>query len=158
PLSADVSQNELVILVHKGNPHGIKTLQDLAKPGLRVGVGHEKQCAMGWLTERTLREGGVKNEVMSNVTVQSPTGDYLVNQLKTHSLDAVVVYLSNAAGAGDDVQAIRIEGLPCSIATQPYGVAKGSPHKYLMQRLYDRLLSAESQNLFQDFGFGWKGG
>lgn len=81
PAPIDVSQNELVILVQKGNPHNIKSLKDLAKEGLRVGVGHEKQCAMGWLTQNTLREGGVEQEVMANVKVQSPTGDMLVNQM-----------------------------------------------------------------------------
>ena len=41
PESVDVSQNELVILVQKGNPHDISSLRDLTKKGLRVGVGHE---------------------------------------------------------------------------------------------------------------------
>ena len=78
PESVDVSQNELVILVKKGNPEGIGSLKDLTREGLRVGIGHEKQCAMGWLTQTTFREGGVQKEVMKNVTVQTPTGDMLV--------------------------------------------------------------------------------
>ena len=83
PSPVDVSQNELVILVQKGNPHHVAELKDLAREGLRVGIGHEKQCAMGWLTQNTLKEGGVLQEVMHNVTVQTPTGDMLVNQLRT---------------------------------------------------------------------------
>ncbi len=63
PESQAVSRNELVILVRKGNPHGIRSLKDLAKDGLRIGIGHEKQCAMGWLTQRTFAEGGVREEV-----------------------------------------------------------------------------------------------
>jgi molybdenum ABC transporter molybdate-binding protein len=73
PQPANVSQNELVILVKKGNPHQIRSLADLTKAGLRVGVGHEKQCAMGWLTQRTFDESGLKTEVMKNVVVQTPT-------------------------------------------------------------------------------------
>ncbi len=72
PEPVDVSQNELVILVQKGNPHNIKSLKDLAKEGLRVGVGHEKQCAMGWLTQNTLREGGVEQEVMPTSRFNRP--------------------------------------------------------------------------------------
>src|SRR5438105_4206483 len=34
-----VSSNQLVILVHKGNPHHVRRLKDLGKPGLRVGIG-----------------------------------------------------------------------------------------------------------------------
>ena len=128
PDSVPVSQNELVILVQKGNPHGIRSLRDLSKDGLRVGIGHAKQCAMGWLTQRTFAEGGVQEEVMPNVTVQSPTGDMLVNQLRTGSLDAAVAYLSNAAGAAEFLDAIRIVDIQCSIATQPWAVASESPY------------------------------
>jgi ABC-type molybdate transport system substrate-binding protein len=155
---AAISENELVILVHKGNPHAIASLKDLTKPGLRVGIGHEKQCAMGWLTQRTLTEAGLTTGVMPNVTVQSPTGDMLVNQLRTGSLDAAIVYISNAAGAGDAFDALRIENIPCSKATQPYAVAEDSRHGQLAGRLFERLVSAESRARFEQWGFRWQGG
>src|SRR5262249_50084523 len=82
----------------KGNPHKVTRLADLGKPGLRVGIGHEKQCAMGVITQKTLAEDRTTELVMKNVKVQSPTGDMLVNQMLTGSLDAVVVYGSNRAG------------------------------------------------------------
>ena len=37
PEPIDVSQNELVIAVQKGNPHEIASLRDLTKEGLRGG-------------------------------------------------------------------------------------------------------------------------
>jgi molybdate transport system substrate-binding protein len=155
PESTDVSQNELVIIVQKGNPHGIKSLQDLSKPGLKVGVGHEKQCAMGWLTQNTFREAGVTTEIMENVKVQVPAGDMLVNQMQTGALDASVVYLSNAAGAGDFLDAIRIEGLKCSVATQPFAIAIDSPRGQTASRLFQKICSVESQSTFQAEGFRW---
>ncbi|MEY4178682.1 MAG: hypothetical protein RLY70_2256 [Planctomycetota bacterium] len=155
PESQAVSRNELVILVRKGNPHGIRSLKDLAKDGLRIGIGHEKQCAMGWLTQRTFAEGGVREEVMKNVAVQTPTGDMLVNQMRSGSLDAAVAYLSNAAGAGDTLDAIRIQGLACAVAEQPFGIAKDSPYPRLAERLLDAIRSAESQGRFEKEGFRW---
>ncbi|HVX59930.1 MAG TPA: substrate-binding domain-containing protein [Pirellulales bacterium] len=155
PSSETVSQNELVILVKKGNPHGIKSLKDLSKAGLRVGIGHEKQCAMGWLTQRTFAESGLQTEVMKNVVVQTPTGDMLVNQMRSGSLDAAVVYLSNAAGAAEYLDAIRIQGIPCSIATQPYGVAKDSNHRQLGERLLRAIRTESSKEKFANEGFRW---
>ncbi len=152
----DVSMNELVIMVLKGNPLGIQTLRDLARNGLRVGVGHEKQCAMGWLTQNTLREDGVQKEVMENVTVQSPTGDMLVNQLRTGSLDAAIAYLSNAAGSAEFLDAIQIKGLSCAVATQPFAVADGAPNKQLAERLFQKICSQDSKEIFQAAGFRWK--
>ncbi len=156
PRPTDVSMNELVILVQKGNPLDIKTLRDVAKQGIKVGVGHEKQCAMGWLTQNTLREGGIQKEVMENVTVQSPTGDMLVNQLRAGSLDAAIVYLSNATGSAEYLDAIQIKGLACAVATQPFAVAEGSPNAHLAERLFQRICSAESREIFEGEGFRWQ--
>jgi molybdate transport system substrate-binding protein len=155
PGAEDVSQNELVILVKKGNPFALASLRDLAKDGLRVGIGHEKQCAMGWLTQRTFREGGVQAEVMKNVVVQSPTGDMLVNQMRSGSLDAAVAYLSNAAGSAEYLDAIRIQGLPCSVATQPFGTSKESKNKRLTERLLHTIRADTSQQRFKSEGFRW---
>ncbi|NND99990.1 MAG: molybdate ABC transporter substrate-binding protein [Pirellulaceae bacterium] len=158
PQPVPVSENELVILVQKGNPHKIGSLRDLSRPGLRVGVGHEKQCAMGWITQNTFREGGVQKEVMANVTVQTPTGDMLVNQLQTGSLDAAVAYLSNAAGAGDSLDAIEIQDIDCSTATQPWAVATDSKYPETASRLFKKICSADSQDVFAAEGFRWKVG
>lgn len=155
PGSEDISRNELVILVKKGNPFGLASLKDLAKPNLRVGIGHEKQCAMGWLTQRTFQEGGVQAEVMNNVVVQTPTGDMLVNQMRSGSLDAAVAYLSNAAGSADFLDAIRIQGLPCSVATQPFGTARDSRNKRLTERLLQAIRDDNSRQRFSSEGFGW---
>lgn len=155
PESEDISQNELVILVKKGNPLGIGTLRDLGKTGLRVGIGHEKQCAMGWITQRTFSEGGVTSEIMKNVAVQTPTGDMLVNQMRSGSLDAAVAYLSNAAGSAEFLDAIRIQGLPCSVATQPFGTAKDSHNKRTMERLLQAIRAESSQHTFDQEGFRW---
>ena len=151
-----VSRNELAILVQKGNPHQIAGLRDLTKSGLRVGIGHEKQCAMGWITQKTFEESGLKTKIMENVTVQTPTGDMLVNQLRTGSLDAVVAYLSNAAGSGEFLDAVRIEGIPCSTATQPWAVARKTRYPRLAERLFRQISSADSQAIFAAEGFRWQ--
>ncbi len=155
PNSQAVSQNELVILVKKGNPLGVKSLKDLAKEGLRVGIGHEKQCAMGWITQKTFTESGLKTELMKNVVVQTPTGDMLVNQMRSGSLDAAVAYLSNAAGSADFLDAIRIQGIPCSVATQPYAVSKNSGHRQLGERLLQAIQAESSKEKFMSEGFRW---
>lgn len=152
---SDISSNQLVIMVHKGNPRGIKSLKDLGKPGLKIGVGHEKQCALGALTATTLNEAGQYTQVRRNVAVESPTGDMLVNQLRTGSLDAVIAYISNAASSGDLLEAIAID-IPCATATQPMAVSKDSANKQITMRLMDAIKSQESRKRFTAYGFGWK--
>lgn len=154
--AVELSTNQLVILVHKGNPEGIKTLRDLGKPGLKIGVGHEQQCALGVLTQRTLAEARLKDPVMKNVKVQFPTGDLLVNELRVKALDAVIAYISNAAGFGDELEAMSID-IPCAIAVQPAAVGKDSKQKHLTGRLLAAIRSGESRERFESKGFKWQG-
>lgn len=152
----DISGNQLVILVKKGNPHGVKTLRDLGKPGLRVGVGHEKQCALGVLTQTTLEFEKLQSQVMKNVQVQAPTGDMLVNQLRTGSLDAVIAYKSNAVEAADELDAYPVNDIPCALATQPLATGKTTAYPQLTRRLMDTLRTPVSAQRFRDNGFEWK--
>jgi ABC-type molybdate transport system substrate-binding protein len=152
---ATISSNQLVIFVHKGNPHHIESLDDLGQPGLKIGVGHEKQCAMGALTQETLKQGRAHHRVMKNVKVQSPTGDMLINQLLTGSLDAAIAYISNGANAADKLEAIPLD-IPCAVAVQPIAIGKDSDYKQLTRRLVDAILSRESRERFESYGFHWR--
>jgi fructoselysine-6-P-deglycase FrlB-like protein len=93
---------------------------------------------------------------MANVEVQSPTGDMLVNKMKARALDAAVVYLSNSAGAGDSLDAVRIQGLDCSIAVQPFAIRPDSPNGQTASRLFQQICSTESKDSFAAKGFRWK--
>ena len=79
----------------------------------------------------------------------------LVNQMRSGSLDAAVAYLSNAAGSVEHLDAIRIQGLPWSVATQPFATAKDSPHKQTMVRLLAAIRAESSQQRFSQEGFRW---
>lgn len=92
---------------------------------------------------------------MKNVVVQTPTGDMLVNQMRSGSLDAAVAYLSNAAGSADALDAIRIQGIPCSVARQPFGIAQATAHPQLAERLLHAIRSDSSHERFTREGFRW---
>lgn len=112
--------------------------------------------AKGWLTQRTFNEGGVTETMMKSVVAQVPTGDMLVNFMLAGSVDAAVVHLSNAVGAGDKLDAIAIQDIQYTIATQPFAIKKGTPYKQLLERLHATLRSVESQSRFEDEGFKWQ--
>ena len=153
----DISSNQLVIVVHKGNPKNLRSLKDLGTPGLQIGVGHEQQCALGAITQQTLAEAGLRDPVNKNIAVRSPAGDLLINQLRAAptSLDAVIAYISNTAGLSD-IEAYTVEGIPCATVIQPIAVGKDSKHKQLASRLMDAIRSRESQDRFAAYGFGWE--
>jgi molybdate transport system substrate-binding protein len=153
--ATNVSTNQLVITVKKGNPKKVFELIDLATPGLRVGVGHEQQCALGALTKETFIRTGVYAKVIKNVVVQSPTGDMLVNQLRVGSLDVVVAYRSNVMPFADELEGIPITGIPCATPSQPIAVSKNSAHPEMGRLLMAFLRKDESRRRFEKLGFGW---
>ena len=80
----------------------------------------------------------------------------LVNQLRTGSLDAAVAYLSNAAGSVEHLDAVQIQDIKCSVATQPFAISPTTRYPHLAARLFDALRSSESQSAFEAEGFRWK--
>jgi ABC-type molybdate transport system substrate-binding protein len=161
----NVSNNQLMIVVRKGNPHKIADLLDLGKPGLKVGIGHEHQCALGSLTKETFIRTGTYAKVLKNVVVQSPTGDFLVNQLFVSGekgLDVVIAYRSNILPYPDKVEGIpiptKIDGkdIPCATPAQPIAVSKSSKYPELSRRLTEFLQAKESRQRFEKLGFGWE--
>jgi molybdate transport system substrate-binding protein len=157
--AAVLSSNQLVIAVPKGNPHEVAALKDLGKTELKLGVGHEQQCALGALTQATFLKSGLVARLAKNIKVQSPTGDLLVNQLRTGALDAVVCYQSNVTPFEKELEsiAIDVQESSCTQPEQPIAISKDTRHPQLVRRLIDALQTAESKKRFEELGFSWRG-
>jgi molybdenum ABC transporter molybdate-binding protein len=153
--AVNLAQTRMVILTQRGNPKNLRNLSDLTKPGLALGVANEHQAALGALTARLLRSQGLLDQVMANVKVQTPTADLLVNQIRTGSLDAVVVYAANASQVRDLLDVIELTE-PEALAIQPYAIGRNSEHAQLMDRLLAALRSTESRQRFEETGFNWR--
>lgn len=155
----DLAENDLVILVAAGNPKGIRGLVDLKASELRVGLADPDKSALGALTQRVLERAGVAAAVRAGVEVFSPTGDLLVNQMLTGSLDAAVVYRSNARAHPGTVRRletveVKVEG---ATAFQNYAIATGTDHPWLLRRLFERVRDASTRQRFESVGFRWIG-
>jgi molybdate transport system substrate-binding protein len=152
--STNLAQTQMVILVPRGNPKAIKSLSDLARPGLRLGLANAQQSALGALTQRLLASVKLEAPVMANVKTETPTADLLVNQLRTGSLDAVIVYAANTSQVRDQLEIIPIDH-PAARAIQPFAIARRTDHPFLMARLLSALRSTDSRRCFETSGFDW---
>jgi molybdate transport system substrate-binding protein len=154
PEAVILTEAEIVIATPKGNPHGVRTLADLAKPGLRVGLCNAEQSTLGFLTRSILKSMNLLDSVEKNASSQVPTGDFLVNQMRTGSLDAVVVYRINLQSSPAEFDVIPLPA-DKSKALQPFSVREGSPNKQMGHRLLTFL--RQHRRSFEDAGFVWKG-
>ena len=105
----DVSNTLILIAVKHGNPKNVTGLHDLLKEDMRIGVCNPQQSALGALVKTLLEGKGIWDKLQPNIYSQTPTADLLVNQLRTGSLDAVIVYEANVAQVRDKVQTIGID-------------------------------------------------
>lgn len=154
PEAVLLTETAIVIAVPGGNPAGLRTLSDLARPGLRVGLCNAEQSTLGFMTNAMLRQTGLLESVRRNVVVEVPTADFLVNQMRAGSLDAIVVYEVNVASHGN---LFKIIPLPeeFSKAVQPFAVRKDSPNARLAGRLLEFLRGRA--DTFEAAGFRWRG-
>ncbi len=150
----NISKTQIVILVDKENRHNIHSLQDLTKDGLKIGVCNPRQSALGTLTARLLKKHHLYDPVMKNVRSQTPTADLLVNQMRTGSLDAAIVYMANTSKVRDKLSIIPLK-LDDATATQNLGLGIQSRHKYLMRRLFQFITSDSSRENYLANGFEW---
>jgi ABC-type molybdate transport system substrate-binding protein len=152
PEAVLLTEAEIIIAVPKGNPKGIHTLADLAREGLKIGICNAEQSTLGYLTQAMLKSMNLWDSVSKNASAQSPTGDLLVNQLRTGSLDAAVVYLNNIVPQKEHLDAIKLPADKAK-AIQPFAVRQDSPHRQLGQRLLAFLL--KNRESFEEAGFTW---
>lgn len=153
PEAVLLTESEIVIAVPKGNPKQVLTLADLARPGLRVGLCNAEQSTLGYMTQGILKSMNLLESVSKNASSQVPTGDFLVNQLRTGSLDAAVMYRTNIQS---QQQHFDVVALPAdkARAVQPFAVRADSPNQFLGRRLLTWL--REHKESFESAGFVWK--
>ena len=152
----NVSSNDMIILARNEMKGTIKTLNDLTANGLRIGVAHPEKSALGALTVRLFEH--LNLNLKKNLLLDSATGDFLVNQLRAGSLDAVIVYRSNAMANPSTLEDAFIVDIdePMAVAIQPFAIGSDSSHKNLMKRLLDALTGNESRKDFLKYGFQWE--
>lgn len=137
------------ILVQKGNPKNISCLEDLLKPGLKLGLGDPNACAIGKITRKILIKNGITAEsIKQNLTYQSLTVNELGMQIQARSLDAVIVWDAMAryySKYGDEVP-IPIE--KNVISTVDAGVLRFTKHRELAEKFVAFLASKRGQEIF----------
>lgn len=149
-----LTETDIGIAVPTGNPKQVKSLADLARPGLKVGLCNQKQSTLGYMTGGILRSSGLETSIRKNVAVEVPTADFLITQLRSGALDAAIVYRVNADAQKDKVDFFKInhEG---AHAVQPFSVRNDSDKSQLAQRLQDWFVG--HREAFEETGFVWRG-
>ena len=130
------------VLVRKGNPKEIRRLEDLLKPGIKLGLGAPDACAIGRTSKKILEKNNIKwEDIQKNLVFQSLTVNELGMQIQAQALDAVIVWDATAkyySEHGDEIP-IAIENN--IISTVDIGVLKFTKHQEIAERFVDFVTS-----------------
>ena len=143
------TRNELVIVTKPGNPEGIETLADLAGAGVISLCGEKVPC--GKYAAEALAKAGVTIDE-SSITRGQDVGATLTAVTDGDAV-AGIVYVTDAAKAGDKVEAVSLPEDVNVIATYPIGVLSGSTNIEVARAFMDHVLGGEGQEVLADFGF-----
>ena len=142
------------ILVQKGNPRRISGLDDLLRPGVKLGLGDKNACAIG----RTSRQIFAKNniawaEVEKNLKFQSQTVNELGMQIQAGSLDAVIVWDAIAHYYSEYSEQVHMPVDKNVISTVDMGVLKFTKHRKLAEKFVDFVTSKRGQEIFKKHNY-----
>jgi len=142
-----------VIAVQKGNPLNIKTIEDLTKPGLRVGIGEPDALAVGRLTERMLKDLGLYEDVMKNVVLTGGSATKLIIPLAIGNLDAEINWRAVTRQFQEKVDTILIDPNKLKYSIAPIGITTFTKEKELAKEYLDFVVSDEGRALFSQHGY-----
>ena len=133
-----------VLAVQKGNPQGIKSIEDLARPGLKVALTDPQYSTCGEMVLALLEKKGIKDAVMKNIENRLTRGHSNIGTfLKTQAIDAGILWNGVAHTFKDGLDVVKT----------PYEYDEET-RVYIMGLSY----SKQPELLKQFMEFAWKRG
>ncbi len=140
-----------VIAVQKANPKNIKTIQDFARPGLKVALGDTKATAIGKAGVKIFGKYNLTEAVDENVVTRTPTINELNVIMNTGQADAALLTLDQINPEKIDAVSIPVEDNVVLII--PVGVTSFTTSPDSAQKFADFVASDEGKAVFASHGF-----
>lgn len=142
------ASNLLAIVVEKGNPKGVKGLEDLGNSDLKVVLAAEEVPA-GKYAKQVLDKAGVSVTPVS----QEDNVKAVVTKVSLGEADAGIVYVTDVTAGGDKVEGVDIPENENVTATYPIATVKASKAQDKAQAFMDLVLSDQGQQVLKQYGF-----
>lgn len=115
------ARNRLAIAVPPGNPAGVRTLADLADPGLTLALCSPHVPCGSFAAEAFAAQG-------LDVAADTEEEDVkaVLDKVATGEVDAGVVYASDVVAAGDDVEGVAVPDDENVVADYPIALVDGA--------------------------------
>jgi molybdate transport system substrate-binding protein len=155
----DFLTNQLIVILPANNPAKVQTLQDLAKPGLKLVLADKTVPAGKYALQILDKMAGdptfgadFKTRVLANVVSNETDVKQVVAKVQLGEADAGIAYLSDSV-ASPDLKTITIPVNLNVIATYPIAALIKTPQPQLAADFISYVLSAGGQTILKNWGF-----
>jgi molybdate transport system substrate-binding protein len=155
------ARNQLVVVVPANNPAGIKTLQDLAKPKLKlvlaskdVPVGNYSRQALDKMSQDPAFGNDFAKHVLANLVSEETNVKQVASKVQLGEADAGIVYSTDVTQAIRP--SVRVIDIPAEfnvIAKYPIAAVKGARNESGARAFIDYVLSPAGQAILTRHGF-----
>jgi molybdate transport system substrate-binding protein len=142
------ASNTLEIAVPPGNPAGIASLADLAKPGVKV-VLCAPAVPCGAAAAKV--EAAAKIDIKPVSEEQSVTD--VLGKVTTEEADAGLVYVTDVQGAGDRVEGVKFAESSAAVNTYPIATHRASKNAAAAQAFLEAVTGEPGQGILAAAGF-----
>ena len=142
------------INVPKGNPKGIQSLEDLARPGVRVGIGRPDTVCVGLYAVEVLEKAGLSDEVRPNIVTQAESCDKTAQLVSLDLVDAVLGWSVFAYWDPDHIETVLLQPSQVPrIGYIPIVVSTFCKNKELATAFISFLCSEQGKAIFQKWHY-----
>lgn len=142
-----------VIMTPRGNPKNITKIEDFAKPGIRVGLGNPRSCAIGIEHERVFKRAGIWDEVQRNAAFSAKCIAEIGNAAQHNLVDATIAWASTAVLYLRDCEVIPLEPKYRGVIRLPVAVMTFSKNPREAELLKRFILSDTGQAIFRSHAY-----
>ncbi|MHA6620691.1 molybdate ABC transporter substrate-binding protein [Pseudonocardia sp. DLS-67] len=141
--------NVLQIATPPGNPKGVATFADLARPDVTV-VVCAPQVPCGSATEKVEKATGV---TLTPVSEESDVKSVL-GKVSTGNADAGLVYVTDVRSAGDSVEGVDFPEADQAVNNYPITALANAPQPDLARSFLELVTGEFGKKSLEDAGFG----
>lgn len=149
----EFATNTLVLIVPKGNPAHITSVNDITKRGVKIVICNAT-VPCGDYARTAFTNLGITSAAMKNVVSQTTDVTQTVAEVALGQADAGFVYVTDAKAANGKVKVVRLPAQAKPGAMDFIAVVKASKNQAAAKAFVSMVLSVKGQGLLGAAGFG----